>query len=159
MKMSCTCSAVSGIESTFVDRSPSRGGLGFLSSPTGVLILSTYSSVCGGIVMSVRCRLQQVQVPNFSSEDIIISQTILEYIIQFTQNEQGVRNLKRCLETIYTKLNLFRLMEKNTFVLGDTSINYEGKLNLMIVMMANFETVFERAPQKPPTARSTKSVT
>ena len=28
--------------------------------------------------------------------------------------EKGVRNLKRCLETIYTKLNLFRLMKSET---------------------------------------------
>jgi len=27
----------------------------------------------------------------------------------FTEGEKGVRNLKRCLEIIYTKLNLYRL--------------------------------------------------
>ena len=34
-----------------------------------------------------------------------------------TKAEEGVRNLKRCLEIIHTKLNLFRLMkpEKNIF--------------------------------------------
>uniref|UniRef100_A0A6C0IBH9 AAA+ ATPase domain-containing protein n=1 Tax=viral metagenome TaxID=1070528 RepID=A0A6C0IBH9_9ZZZZ len=51
---------------------------------------------------------------NFKEEDIIIPDETLQYIIstaKFTQNEQGVRNLKRCLEIIYTKLNLFRLMK------------------------------------------------
>ena len=31
----------------------------------------------------------------------------LKYIINETQKEQDVRNLKYCLKTIYTKLNLF----------------------------------------------------
>jgi hypothetical protein len=51
---------------------------------------------------------------NFKEEDIIIPDETIQYLIssaKFTQNEQGVRNLKRCLEIIYTKLNLFRLMK------------------------------------------------
>ena len=54
----------------------------------------------------------------FKKEDIIFTDDILEYIIKdFTENESGVRNLKRCLEIIYTKLNLYRLMkpEENLF--------------------------------------------
>lgn len=50
---------------------------------------------------------------NFKEGDIIIPDETLKYIIssaKFTHNEEGVRNLKRCLEVIYTKLNLFRLM-------------------------------------------------
>lgn len=47
----------------------------------------------------------------FMSEDIIIPETTLHYIIENHCNkEDGVRNLKRCLEIIYTKLNLYRLM-------------------------------------------------
>jgi ATP-dependent Lon protease len=50
---------------------------------------------------------------NFQEEDIVIPDETIQYIVttsRFTQGEQGVRNLKRCLEIIYTKLNLFRLM-------------------------------------------------
>lgn len=50
---------------------------------------------------------------NFREEDIVIPDETIQYIVttsRFTQGEQGVRNLKRCLEIIYTKLNLFRLM-------------------------------------------------
>ena len=61
---------------------------------------------------------------NFPIEDILISSTILEHIITYTQKEQGVRNLKRCLETIYTKLNLFRLLEKDISILSD-ELNFE----------------------------------
>ena len=56
----------------------------------------------------------------FSEEEIIIPNETLDSIISndsITKSEEGVRNLKRCLEIIHTKLNLFRLMkpEKNIF--------------------------------------------
>jgi uncharacterized protein (DUF169 family) len=36
---------------------------------------------------------------------------VLHYIIEnYCEKEDGVRNQKRCLEIIYTKLNLYRLM-------------------------------------------------
>ena len=52
---------------------------------------------------------------NFNKDDIIMSDDALEYIIDtFTGGEKGVRNLKRCLEIIYSKLNLFRLMKPDS---------------------------------------------
>ena len=56
----------------------------------------------------------------FNDGDIIIPDETLEEIIgndSIMKGEKGVRNLKRCLEIIHTKLNLFRLMkpEKNLF--------------------------------------------
>jgi len=53
---------------------------------------------------------------NFSAEDIVIPDETLKYIIgaqHLTKGESGVRNLKRCLEIIYTKLNLFRLIKSD----------------------------------------------
>lgn len=48
----------------------------------------------------------------FSNNDIIIKDDVLMYIIEkFTMDEKGVRNVKRCIEIIYSKLNLFRLMK------------------------------------------------
>ena len=47
----------------------------------------------------------------FSAEDIVIPDATLHYIIDnYCMKEDGVRNMKRCLEIIYTKLNLYRLM-------------------------------------------------
>ena len=47
----------------------------------------------------------------FKVDDIIIPDETEHYIIDtFCNKEDGVRNLKRCLEIIYTKLNLYRLM-------------------------------------------------
>ena len=51
---------------------------------------------------------------NFREEDIIIPDETIQYIVSndsLTNGEAGVRNLKRCLEIIYTKLNLFRLVK------------------------------------------------
>ena len=34
-------------------------------------------------------------------------------IIKYTEGEEGVRNLKRCYEIIYTKLNLLKLLKSD----------------------------------------------
>lgn len=49
---------------------------------------------------------------NFKVDDIKITEEAISYIIDNNcDKEPGVRNLKRCLEIIYTKLNLYRLMK------------------------------------------------
>jgi ATP-dependent Lon protease len=51
----------------------------------------------------------------FNKEDIIIPDETIHYIIEnYCNKEDGVRNLKRCLEIVYTKLNLYRLMKPDT---------------------------------------------
>ena len=48
----------------------------------------------------------------FENSEIIIPDAALHYIIEnLCSKEDGVRNLKRCLEIIHTKLNLYRLMK------------------------------------------------
>jgi ATP-dependent Lon protease len=54
---------------------------------------------------------------NFNDSDVIIPDDTIQYIVTneaLTHGEDGVRNLKRCLEIIYTKLNLFRLVKPDT---------------------------------------------
>lgn len=51
---------------------------------------------------------------NFTEEDVIIPDETIKHIAsspELTDKESGVRNLKRCLEIIHTKLNLFRLVK------------------------------------------------
>lgn len=49
---------------------------------------------------------------SFTEEEVVFTDSAIQYIIDhFTGDEKGVRNLKRSLETIYSKLNLFRLMK------------------------------------------------
>ena len=46
----------------------------------------------------------------FKHEDIIINDDILEYVIdKYTNKEEGVRNLKRCIESIISKINIYYL--------------------------------------------------
>ena len=52
---------------------------------------------------------------NFKNDDIIITDEAINYIIDNNcDKEEGVRNLKRCLEIIHTKLNLYRLMKPDS---------------------------------------------
>ena len=52
---------------------------------------------------------------NFKEEDIIIPDETIDYLVEnYTEGEKGVRNLKRSLEIIYTKLNLYRLMKPDS---------------------------------------------
>jgi len=56
---------------------------------------------------------------NFNETDIVIPDETIEHIVSnMTKEEDGVRNLKRCLEIIYTKLNLFRLVKNGSELLG-----------------------------------------
>ena len=49
----------------------------------------------------------------FSKEEILFpDDTILHIIERYTGKEEGVRNLKRCLETIISKINIYYLSQK-----------------------------------------------
>jgi ATP-dependent Lon protease len=51
----------------------------------------------------------------FSQEDVIIPEDTVRHVVtNYCDKEDGVRNLKRCLEIIHTKLNLYRLMKPGT---------------------------------------------
>jgi len=46
----------------------------------------------------------------FKEDEISLSDDILKHIIQtYTEEEEGVRNLKRCIETIVSKVNIYML--------------------------------------------------
>jgi ATP-dependent Lon protease len=67
----------------------------------------------------------------FTSDDIIIPNDVLSHIIETHCNkEDGVRNLKRCLEIIYTKLNLYRLMKPGSNL-------FEGEMSLIVAFPFN----------------------
>ena len=70
----------------------------------------------------------------FKAEDIVICDDVIKHIIEkYTDGEQGVRNLKRCLEIIHTKLNLYRLMKPETNL-------FEKDMKLKIVFPVNVTT-------------------
>ena len=74
---------------------------------------------------------------NFEKGQIIIPSETIKYIAEtLTDNEKGVRNLKRCLEIIYTKLNLYRLMKE-----GSTLFNKEETLKVKFPFTVTKEIV------------------
>jgi len=64
-------------------------------------------------VISYQYLLPKIQEQvKFTSDEIILPEESIHYIIENHCNkEDGVRSLKRCLEIIHTKLNLYRLMK------------------------------------------------
>jgi len=68
----------------------------------------------------------------FKENDIIFSDQVLNYIIDnYTHREEGVRNLKRCLETIISKINIYSMIHNTenektgvnlTFTINDFKI-------------------------------------
>lgn len=70
----------------------------------------------------------------FTTEDIQIPDETLQYIIStphLTKSESGVRNLKRCLEIIYTKLNLYRLVKPgNAMFEKDLGVNVQFPITI-----------------------------
>ena len=62
----------------------------------------------------------------FKPEQIVIADETIEYIVEHhTNKEDGVRNLKRCLEIIFTKLNLYRLMKPGSKLFDKDSSSIE----------------------------------
>jgi ATP-dependent Lon protease len=68
----------------------------------------------------------------FNTDEIIIPDDVIQYLVDTHCNkEDGVRNLKRCLEIIHTKLNLYRLMKPGTNLFEeDMSIKVEFPLTI-----------------------------
>ena len=74
---------------------------------------------------------------NFKKGQVIIPDETLLYIAgNLTDNEKGVRNLKRCLEIIYTKLNLYRLMKA-----GSSLFNKEETIKVTFPFTVSKEIV------------------
>lgn len=58
-----------------------------------------------------------------TSEELIITDEVLSYLIQnHTGDEKGVRTLKRCLEIIFTKINLSRFTDSNIEIFKDAFV-------------------------------------
>ena len=82
----------------------------------------------------------------FNEEDVLIPDATLTHIIEnYTGQEKGVRNLKRCLETIYAKLNLFRLMTPGTNLFeSELSIKVEFPFTVTVDILKKLLKVEEK---------------
>lgn len=62
----------------------------------------------------------------FREGDIVFTDYVIEHIVEsYTDKEEGVRNLKRCLEVVHRKLNLYRLIKPDTHL-------FENELSLKV---------------------------
>ena len=64
------------------------------------------------------------------TENIKLSEDMIKYIISKTDKEDGVRNLKRSLETIVSKINVYRLNSHNLLKLPFTIKNFDLPLEI-----------------------------
>jgi ATP-dependent Lon protease len=73
----------------------------------------------------------------FNDNEITIPEETMHYIIDtHCEKEDGVRNLKRCLEIIYTKLNLYRLMKPDTNIFEEDmslKVEFPFQVNIPVV--------------------------
>lgn len=75
----------------------------------------------------------------FSETDIIIDSSTIEYIInKFTDNEDGVRNIKRKIEDIFLKINLLRLIDNKD---QNNIINIEYKIDNLVFPLTIDNTI------------------
>lgn len=75
----------------------------------------------------------------FSKDDISLNVDIIKYIINtYTSNEYGVRNIKRCIEDLFLKINLLKLMKNDDKNMIDIEYNIE---NLAFPLVINIPIV------------------
>ena len=63
-------------------------------------------------------------------EDVLLDDSVLDYIVESRCKEEGVRNFKRCLETIFTKINLYRLLKPDTTLFEEKPLKVEFPLQV-----------------------------
>ena len=90
----------------------------------------------------------------FEKEEIEFTEESIRYIIEnYTMKEEGVRNLKRCLETIVSKINIYNLCNNGTEA-EKVSLNFEIKdFNLPIKITEDIVKVLVTSKEdigKPP---------
>jgi ATP-dependent Lon protease len=81
---------------------------------------------------------------DFNENDILLSDDILKYIIQmYTSGEEGVRNLKRCIETVVSKTNIFMLTydENDAKSTSDLSFQIKDFQLPLVVSREHIETL------------------
>lgn len=90
---------------------------------------------------------------NFKKDEVNIPDETIEYIItnkSLTKEEDGVRNLKRCLEVIHTKINLFRLVKMDE----DNMFSKEIKMRIVFPYTVTNDDVDKLIKSEPPQNQS-----
>tara|TARA_R110002074_G_scaffold330041_3_gene500598 strand:- start:2777 stop:4402 length:1626 start_codon:yes stop_codon:yes gene_type:complete len=94
---------------------------------------------------------------NFTEKDLIIPENIITKIIEdYTNKEEGVRNLKRCLDNIISKINLYSMVynEKTkksdlnlSYYLKNYSKPYTLKIEDLPILLTKLEDILDNPPE------------
>ena len=70
---------------------------------------------------------------NYTTDDISFSdETITHIVDKYTESEEGVRNLKRCLENIVSILNIYNLTDNENMLMESKIKDFKLPINLTI---------------------------
>jgi len=70
---------------------------------------------------------------NYTTDDISFSDETITHIVEkYTESEEGVRNLKRCLENIVSILNIYNLTDNENMLMESKIKDFKLPINLTI---------------------------
>ena len=98
-----------------------------------------------------------LQNTGFKENDIQIPEDIIKYIINtYTNNEEGVRNIKRIIEELFLKINLLKLMkndDNNIIDIHDYKMykvqsllkyfSLNGRIRILFILLTCYSNVFK----------------
>ena len=87
-------------------------------------------------------------IPSLSADDVIE-----KIISNFTNKEEGVRNLKRCIETIVSKINIYNLSYNEKEDKEDIDLTFEIKdFKLPLTITSDIIDILlkNKSPDGPP---------
>ena len=114
-------------------------------------IETTGYSIQDKLVIAKKFLIPKVIKELNSCIDINLTDENIKFIINnFTNNEKGVRNLKRCLETVYHKLNLYNLINENEEFMNTffKDFKYKNYLDEKLIkfLLVNFDNTSNLVP-------------
>ena len=70
---------------------------------------------------------------NYTTDDISFSDETITHIVEkYTESEEGVRNLKRCLENIVSILNIYNLTDNENMLMESKIKDFKLPIKLTI---------------------------
>ena len=80
-----------------------------------------------------------------SDKDVVFSDGTLKYIIDtYTEKEEGVRNLKRCFETMISKINLYDLSHSSEELKKNLSFKITDYQKPMIIKEETIDELLKK---------------
>ena len=85
-----------------------------------------------------------------NASDVVVSDAVLDKLVRekaYTEEESGVRNLKRCLETMFSKLNLHRLLKKDNVEVRKSILAMDNIEFPVTLELKHLDALIEKKPE------------